>query len=102
MAGIAGVVLGAFLLIIPIPGVWLPIAVLAGVSGAGCLVLWWRRKQARKYDLAALYSEPPAAEDEPFEDTVPDDTVGAPYCGWCDEPHAPGTYRCLRCGRALG
>jgi len=70
-------------------------------AGVVCLALGWRRRQADRYDLKRLFDAPPPEPEEPDEDTVSRDAVGAPYCGWCDEAHPPGAYRCRRCGREL-
>jgi hypothetical protein len=73
--------------------------------GTLCLIGWviklWQRRNSERYDLRRLWDAPPPEPEEPFEDTVPTDEEAAPYCGWCDEAYAPGTYRCARCGRPL-
>ena len=73
-----------------------------GVASLACGIVWWRRRQADRYDLRRLFDEPPASEDQPYEDHIPEGEVSAPYCGWCDECYAPGTQRCRRCNRVLG
>ena len=73
----------------------------AVIAGVGCAFRWWRERREARYDLSRLWDSPLADPDgaEPLEDTVVDDA--APYCGWCDEAYAPGTPRCIRCGREL-
>jgi hypothetical protein len=72
------------------------------VASLGCAAVWWRRRQADKYDLRRLFDEPPLSEDRPYLDHIPEGEDSAPYCGWCDECYPPGTYRCRRCNRELG
>lgn len=78
----------------------IPVVLLVG--SLLCGVLWWRRRQADRYDLRRLFDEPPPSLDEPYEDQIPEGEEGAPYCGWCDECYPPGTRRCTRCRRELG
>ncbi|MFN3653225.1 MAG: hypothetical protein ACK47B_26890 [Armatimonadota bacterium] len=97
-AGIALIALAALAGWLPFPGVrFLALALLFG--GAACFVLAWKRHRDSRYDLSRLWEAPPPEPEEPYRDTV--DEEAAPYCGWCDEPHAAGTYRCTRCGREL-
>ena len=72
------------------------------VAGAGvvALVLGVVRRRAEKYDLSLLW-DAPLDPVEPTHDVIPDDEVGAPYCGWCDEAYPPGVRVCQRCGRDL-
>ena len=72
------------------------------VAGAGvvALVLGALRRRSERYDLSLLWDvhDDPA---EPTHDVIPDDEIGAPYCGWCDEAYPPGVRVCQRCGREL-
>ena len=83
----------------------LPLAGFPALVGTGCLVGWgytvWNRRKAERYDLRRLWDTPPPDPEEPLTDTIPANEEAVPYCGWCDEAHAPGTYRCTRCGRPL-
>jgi hypothetical protein len=103
LMGIALLALAGVLLVTPLPretGVALAIG--CGLAGAALGAVWWRREQEAKYDLGRLFDTPPAdrhAPEEPYQDTV--DANASPYCGYCDEVYAPGTYRCERCGRGL-
>lgn len=101
-AGVALLILAGFLLMVPLGGVNLLLS--AGVGGAGAVCLWrtWSRERADRYDLKRLFDSPVPDPEEPLLDHVPEDEVGAPYCGWCDEAYAPGTRRCRACGRDLG
>jgi hypothetical protein len=84
------------------PQVILSAAVVVAVVAVGYRT-WVRRRREReeRYDLRRLYDPREPEVEEPFEDTVPEGNVGAPYCGWCDEAYPPGTYRCRQCGREL-
>jgi hypothetical protein len=100
MAGVACIILGGiaagYAPILGLPG-WmagLPFLLL----GLSLITAWWSRRREDRYRLDRLWEEP-VPEDEPLEDSIADE--GAPYCGWCDEAYAPGTYRCSRCGREL-
>jgi hypothetical protein len=102
-AGLACLVLAGFLGAPLLPGP-VGVGIMGGftAAGAACIWTWWRRRRAAGYDLTRLWEEPSPSEDVPYEDTIPPDEEGAPYCGWCDEAYPPGTGRCLRCGRDLG
>jgi hypothetical protein len=103
LMGIAFLALAGVLLATPLPnGAGIVLAATSAVFGLALAIVWRRREQEAKYDLRRLFETPPAdrhVPDEPYEDTV--DANAAPYCGFCDEVYAPGTYRCARCGRSL-
>ena len=82
----------------------LGMAIAAGLAltGIGFIAAWWRERRRERYDLGRLWAERLPAEEEPYEDTVPEGEESSPYCGCCDEVYAPGTRRCFRCGRELG
>lgn len=100
-SGIALLVLAGWGILPALGTAWIALPIVVAISGAGCLVAWWRRRRADPYDLRRLFDEP-YREEEPYEDTVPQGEASAPYCGWCDECFPPGTHRCRRCGRELG
>lgn len=103
LIGIALLALAGVLLGTPIPReTALTLAAVSALAGIALGVMWWRREREAKYDLSRLFDAPPAdrhGPEQPYEDTVEEDA--APYCGFCDEVYAPGTYRCERCGRSL-
>ena len=103
LMGIALLALAGVLLATPLPRqTGVALAAACALAGVILGVTWWRREQAAKYDLSRLWDTPPAdrrGPEEPDIDTVEDEA--APYCGYCDEVYAPGTYRCERCGRGL-
>ena len=103
LMGIALLALGGVLLGTPLPpATTITLAAFSAFGGFALIVMWWRREQQAKYDLSRLFDTPPAdrhGPEEPYDDTVEDEA--APYCGYCDEVYAPGTYRCQRCGRSL-
>ena len=101
MAGAACVALAGYVLV-EAGRAALVLSPLLLAAGIACFVVWWVRQRAEKYDLNRLWEEPLPAADEPYHDTIDPNTVGAPYCGWCDEAYPPGTTSCLHCGRALG
>jgi hypothetical protein len=82
------------------PAALFPVTLALG--GLACLWGGWRARRAARYDLGRLWDEPSPPPEEPRQDTVPEGEESAPYCGWCDEAYAPGTPRCLQCGRELG
>src|SRR5688572_12441490 len=92
-SGIAFLILAGFAVLTPIPGVNLLISVALAVAGLGLLWTAWKRSRADRYDLGKLFDAPPPHPEEPVLDATPDDEIGAPYCGWCDEAYAPGTRR---------
>ena len=103
LVAIALLALAGVLLATPLPRESsVMLSALSALAAVTLGAIWWRREQDTKYDLRRLYETPPAdrrGPDEPHEDTV--DSDAAPYCGYCDEVYAPGTYRCERCGRGL-
>lgn len=103
LMGIALLALGGVVLGTPLPrGVGFALAGACALGGIALGAMWWRREQDAKYDLTRLFDAPPATRqthEEPYRDTV--DPDAAPYCGFCDEVYAAGTYRCSRCGRSL-
>ncbi len=99
-AGAACLALAAVWLLLPLPAPFgLVLALGEAAAGAVCVALWAARRRRDRYDLNRLWDAPTPEPEEPLQDTVPEEA--APYCGWCDEAYAPGTYRCRRCGRDL-
>lgn len=76
------------------------LALAVAAAGVVALVLGAVRRRAERYDLSLLWDgrDEPA---EPTHDVIPEDEIGAPYCGWCDEAYPPGVRVCQRCGRDL-
>ncbi len=102
LMGIALLALAGILLGTPLPqATAIAMAAVSALAGVTLGAIWWRREQEAKYDLRRLFDTPPAdrTQEEPHVDTV--DRDSAPYCGYCDEVYAVGTYRCKRCGRGL-
>ena len=66
---------------------------------AGCAFVWWRRRQARKYDLNRLFDEDETPPESEYDELVTDDS--GPYCHSCDTPYPAGTRQCPRCRRPL-
>ena len=79
---------------------------LAALFGAW---VWWKRRQADRYDLRRLHDTPRTGiyDQTPLlPDEVPDDHLitedSGPYCYGCDEAYPAGTRACRHCGRPLG
>lgn len=101
MAGLALLVLAAWASPMLAAGALAVVPLGLGLSGLACLGAWWRQRREARYDLNRLWTDLPPADEEPYEDALPEGEASSPYCGWCDEAYPPGTRRCLRCGREL-
>src|SRR4051812_25933887 len=100
ISGTALLALGAVIASATSPGA-MGLAIAMAAAGVIGLALGGWQKRRERYDLNLLWEAPPPEPDEPTRDVIPDDEVGAPYCGWCDEAYPPGVRRCRSCGRDL-